>query len=269
MPSNQSNSCGILKEKNNMAMAHLLLKKNYIYYITVIILIGMMTSTTILVKQRKQKIIEIREQNQKIEYLKKINLLFNFKVIKTRETKPLNRPKSIKHKEITGFDYLFINYAAKIRWDWRLLAALSYQESRLNFRAISPVGARGLMQIMPATARQYGIPCEFLEDPVLNIATAAIYLAFLQQHFSDVTKGEQIFYILAGYNGGYNHIRDAMGLCKKYGGNQYSWGDVAYWVLQLNRIKDPIVKYGKMNGSETVNYVKNVLIYYKYIKYIS
>lgn len=164
--------------------------------------------------------------------------------------------------EISQYDHLFMRYAPIARWDWKLMAAQCYQESCFDPRAYSWAGARGLMQIMPATAAHLGLPEKDIFDPEQNIYAAARYIAELNKHFNDVRNPvERQMYALASYNGGYFHIRDAMRLAQKYGKNPYRWNDVAEYVLKLQQAEyynDPVVKYGYMRGSETVGYVSRI-----------
>ena len=87
-------------------------------------------------------------------------------------------------------------------------------------------------------------------------------MAEMGSKFGDVPSAEQrMYYALACYNGGYHHIRDAMALARKHGRNPYRWDDVAQQVLNLSNpqyYRDPVVKYGYMRGSETVNYVARI-----------
>lgn len=163
---------------------------------------------------------------------------------------------------ISQWDALFVAYSRPIRWDWRLMAAQCYQESTFDPQARSWAGACGLMQIMPSTARSLGLPMEKIHDPESNIAAAAKYLGLLDAKFSDVRdREERTNFVLASYNGGFFHIRDAMTLAEKYGGNPHRWSDVAKYVLLLSQpayYRDPAVKHGYMRGSETVGYVAKI-----------
>lgn len=163
---------------------------------------------------------------------------------------------------ISHYDHLFRRYAPLARWDWRLLAAQCYQESTFDPNAKSWAGALGLMQIMPGTASQLGLPMEKIHDPESNIAAAAKYLGHLEAKFSDVpSRYDKKNFVLACYNGGYNHIRDAMALAKRDGKDCKSWDVVSEYVLKLSQPKyyrDPIVKYGYMRGTETVDYVYRI-----------
>ena len=170
----------------------------------------------------------------------------------------LNAPKGI----ISRYDALFQRYASLAHTDWRLLAALSYQESKFNPTAVSWAGAKGLMQLMPATARQLGITEGNIFDPATNIEGGARTLGSLQALFIDIfSTDERLNFALASYNGGYGHIRDAMRLAAKHGHNARRWSEVADYVLALSEplyYNDPVVRNGYMRGTETVNYVRQV-----------
>lgn len=170
---------------------------------------------------------------------------------------------------ISNYDHLFKRYAPIARWDWRLLAAQCYQESCFDPKAYSLAGAKGLMQIMPETARHLGLADSEVYEPEQNIYAAVRYINELNSHFTDIRNPEERkFFILASYNGGFFHIRDAMALAKKNGKNPHKWIHVAEYVLKLSTpecYNDPVVKYGYMRGSETANYVS--AIYSRWQKY--
>ncbi len=170
---------------------------------------------------------------------------------------------------ISSYDHLFMRYAPLARWDWRLMAAQCYQESTFDPQAYSWAGAKGLMQIMPSTAAELGLAQADIYEPEPNIHAAARYIAKLNGLFQDIRNPqERQLFVLASYNGGHFHIRDAMALAKKNGRNPYHWNDVAEYVLKLETpqyYRDPTVKYGYMRGSETVNYVSR--IYDRWMQY--
>ena len=170
----------------------------------------------------------------------------------------LNRSKGV----ISRYDHLFQRYSGTARMDWRLMAAQCYQESCFDPNAKSWAGACGLMQIMPSTADHLGLPMSAIHDAESNVAAAAKYMAELQGHFSDIGDPTQrVLFALAAYNGGYHHIRDAMTLTRKHGGNPYNWGHVREYVLRLAQpayYRDPVVKYGFMRGTETADYVDRI-----------
>lgn len=170
----------------------------------------------------------------------------------------LNRSKGV----ISRYDHLFQRYSGTARMDWRLMAAQCYQESCFDPNAKSWAGACGLMQIMPSTADHLGLPMSAIHDAESNVAAAAKYMAELQGHFSDIGDSTQrVLFALAAYNGGFHHIRDAMNLTRKHGGNPYNWGHVREYVLRLAQpayYRDPVVKYGFMRGTETADYVDRI-----------
>lgn len=170
----------------------------------------------------------------------------------------LNRQGGI----ISRYDGLFQQYSRSIGWDWHLMAAQCYQESTFDPMAQSWAGAKGLMQIMPSTADHLGLARSDMNDPEKNIAAAARYLKELEGHFSDIRdRRERQNFVLAAYNGGFFHIRDAMALAERDGKNPHRWDDVSFYVLHLAEpeyYKNPLVKYGYMRGSETHGYVKSI-----------
>lgn len=162
---------------------------------------------------------------------------------------------------ISRYDGLFMRYAPVARVDWRLLAAQCYQESTFDAHARSWAGACGLMQIMPSTATHLGLSMADIWSPQANIESAARYMAELADKFQDVGAGERHFFVLASYNGGASHIRDAMALTRKYGGNPHRWSDVSVFVERLSSpayYNDPVVGNGYMRGQETVDYVARI-----------
>lgn len=164
---------------------------------------------------------------------------------------------------ISRFDNLFRKYAPTARMDWTLLAAQCYQESCFDPMAHSWAGACGLMQIMPSTATQLGLPHSDLYDPEQNIKAAVRYMADLIGKFNDVpARKERLCFALASYNGGIHHVRDAMALARSNGKDPHRWADVRNYILALQSpqyYRDPVVKNGYMRGSETVDYVDRIM----------
>ena len=180
------------------------------------------------------------------------------------------------HREnINSAEFLFRKYAPQINWDWRLLAALVYTESNFNPSAVSWAGAKGLMQLMPSTARAYGVPAGMESDPEQSIKGGVRYISELQKIFSKVKDDkERILFVLASYNSGIGHVFDAMALAEKYGKDKYVWnGSVSIYMLLKNKeeyYNDPVCKNGYFRGTETYNFVRDVLtradVYIKNIK---
>ncbi len=164
---------------------------------------------------------------------------------------------------ISTYDAHFKQAAAVTGWDWRLIAAQCYQESGFDPAAVSWAGACGLMQIMPGTGQELGVTPDELYHPEINVSAAARYIVQLNSLFSDIRSHEErLKFVLAAYNGGAGHVRDAMALTRKSGKNPQRWDDVAHYVLRLSEARyyrDPVVKYGYMIGSETCSYVEAVM----------
>ncbi|HEY0319510.1 MAG TPA: transporter substrate-binding domain-containing protein [Pyrinomonadaceae bacterium] len=164
--------------------------------------------------------------------------------------------------KLCQYDDLLKQYAAELNWDWRLLAAQTFQESRFKPDARSWAGAAGLLQLMPATARQYGVRNPL--NPEENIQGAVRFLKWLNDFWSEQIPddAERLKFILASYNTGAGHVQDAQRLAKKYGGDPNVWADVSYWLLQKSTQQystDPVVKFGFCRGLEPVNYVTLIL----------
>lgn len=170
---------------------------------------------------------------------------------------------------LSPFDDLLKRAAPRLGWDWRLLASQAYQESEFNPRARSWAGAMGLLQLMPATARQNGVQDAY--DPEQNVDGAIRFTTFLQEYWGDkiADPGERLRFVLASYNTGHGHVEDARRLTVKNGGNDQVWSDVAYWLLQKSKREvytDPVVRYGFSRGLEPVTYVRSVLQRYEHYR---
>ena len=164
--------------------------------------------------------------------------------------------------KLCAYDDLLKQYANELNWDWRLLAAQTFQESRFKPDAHSWAGASGLLQLMPATAREYGVKNSL--DPADNVQGAVKFLKWLDGFWREriTDDNERLKFVLASYNTGAGHVQDAQRLTEKYGGNPQSWEDVSYWLLQKSTQEystDPVVKFGFCRGLEPVNYVSLIL----------
>lgn len=163
---------------------------------------------------------------------------------------------------LSEFDGLLKQAAGELGWDWRLLAAQTYQESKFQPEARSWAGAMGLLQLMPGTAREVGVRDPY--DPADNVGGGARYLARLTSQWEDEIPDpdERLKFVLASYNTGRGHVQDAQRLAEKNGGDPQVWDDVAYWLLQKSKrsvYTDPVVRYGFSRGLEPVMYVAKIL----------
>jgi membrane-bound lytic murein transglycosylase F len=160
----------------------------------------------------------------------------------------------------------FIKAAAKKHgFDWRLIAAQIYQESHLNPWAKSQAGARGLMQILPSTAKDLGIGDLF--DPVQNINAGVQHLKDLYDHFDQAHGEDRLLIALAAYNIGQGHINDARNLAKKKGLDPDKWVSLSKTLPLLQYRKYFMnTQYGFCRGTEPIRYIKQILIYYDVLK---
>ncbi len=164
---------------------------------------------------------------------------------------------------ISAFDDYFKRYAEIVGWDWRLIASLSYQESRFNHNAVSWAGAIGIMQLMPGTADFLNVDTEAGASE--HIAGGIRYLKWLDQRLTNEIEDEheRVRFVLASYNVGLGHVLDARRLAKKYGKDPNVWKDnVDYFVLNKSNPKyylDPVVRHGYARGQEPYRYVTEII----------
>jgi len=170
---------------------------------------------------------------------------------------------SISGYKLSPYDSIIKDGARRLHWDWLLLASVVYQESKFINHGESWAGARGLMQLMPATARRFG--AKNLDDPNQNIRAGVKYLQFLDRYWSRriPDDDQRLKFVLASYNAGLSHIIDASKLAEKNKRNPMYWEDsVEYFLLKKSESKyyrDPDMLAGYCKCQETVNYVKDVL----------
>jgi len=171
--------------------------------------------------------------------------------------------------KISKYDDLVKKYNTNLGWDWRLVKALIYQESKFDKNNKSWTGATGLMQLMPATAKELGVTD--VNDPDQNIKAGISYLKTMYDQWEEIPDSVQrIKFAIASYNSGYSHVKDAQRLTKKYNKDPSIWDKgVDEFILKLSKPKyfnDPIVKFGYVRGSEPYNYINEVFNRYENYK---
>ncbi len=150
-------------------------------------------------------------------------------------------------------------------FDWRLIAAMAYQESHLDPRARSPAGAYGLMQLTRRTARSYGV--RELYDPAANLAAGIQHLRKLYNFFNKATGRNRLFIAMAAYNVGQGHILDARNLARDRDLDPDNWAVLSEMLPLLSEeayYKDAI--YGYCRGAEPVRYVERIMVYYDILR---
>ncbi len=180
--------------------------------------------------------------------------------------------ENLRHGIISDYDNLFKKHATLINWDWRILAAQAWVESRFKPNARSWAGATGLMQLMPRTARAYGLNDNEFTNPDKNIEAAVKSIKDLDKSLMKYVPddNERIYFIIAAYNSGIGHIYDAIALAKKYGKDPSRWfgnvEDALLWKANPEYYNDDACRFGYFRGKQTVAYVKEVFKHYNIYK---
>lgn len=163
-------------------------------------------------------------------------------------------------RQLSPYDDIVREYAGQYGFDWRLLVAQMFQESGFNTDSRSWVGARGLMQIMPRTAQQVGVTGD-LSDPEVNIHASILYLDWLRDRFEeDLAVQDRMWFMLAAFNAGTGHVRDARRLADRLGLDPDRWFDnVEVAMLKLSQPKYyQRARFGYVRGNEPVEYVRAI-----------
>jgi membrane-bound lytic murein transglycosylase F len=160
---------------------------------------------------------------------------------------------------ISPYDAQVQKYAEEYGFDWALIVAQMYQESRFDPKAESWAGAQGLMQILPTTGDLFGV--DDLHGVDTSIQTGVRYLAWLHQRFEpELTVQDRMWFTLGSYNAGLGHVRDARILARKMGWNPDRWfNNVERAMLLLSRRSFyQLATHGYARGKETVDYVREI-----------
>lgn len=169
---------------------------------------------------------------------------------------------------ISPYDHLFKKYSRELGWDWRLLAAVVYQESRFSIGTVSPRGAVGLMQVKPQTAGTYGI--SDLVNPEKNLEAGVRHLKRLQKMMrkSGLEGEELIKFTLAAYNAGEGRIADCRRFAESNNSDSGKWSEIVALIPMMREdsiLENKDVRLGKFQGYETISYVENIMALYNSI----
>jgi len=156
--------------------------------------------------------------------------------------------------------------AEKHGFDWRLIAAMVYQESHFNPYARSYTGVRGLMQVTQRTAGEMGINNRM--KPEQSVKAGVAYLAKIYNRFDEIENpATRMQFALASYNVGYGHVRDAQDICRQKGWDPEKWSSLKKALPLLRERKYyKNTTYGYARGTEPVRYVRRIMTYYDIIK---
>lgn len=165
-------------------------------------------------------------------------------------------------KRLPKYRHLFEYAGKEFNVDWRLLAAMAYQESHWNPRAVSPTGVKGIMMLTLATSKYLGVKNR--RDPVESIRGGATFYSRILKKFPErIEAVDRMWLTVASYNVGYGHVEDIRIITQTRGGNADTWNDVRKNLPLLRKKKwYKKTKHGYARGNETVTYVENIRSYY-------
>ncbi len=202
----------------------------------------------LLAKENRSTIGEVRRKYFKRRALSnKANMVFS----------------SLTGEQISPYDDVIKMESEKIGWDWRLVSAVIYQESKFEIWKQSWAGAFGIFQFMPSTAHSYGISPNSSAEDQIKAGIRKLKKNYNQWLEIIPDSSEAIKFTLATFNAGRAHIDDARALCEVYELDDLVWdNNVAEMVKNLAKptyYRHQVVKYGYCRGSETYKYVSEIL----------
>ncbi len=171
------------------------------------------------------------------------------------------------HSKLPRHKRMIQQVAREYQMDWRLLAAIAYQESHWSPTATSPTGVRGMMMLTLPTAREMGV--ENRLDPGQSLRGGARYLKNIKRRLpNDIYEPDRTWLALAAYNIGMGHMEDARVLTERHGGDPHLWRDV---MENLPLLQKPdyyqTVRHGFARGQEAATYVQNIRHYYSILEW--
>jgi len=169
------------------------------------------------------------------------------------------RAESLKKGQLSPYDAIIKSHSNQYDFDWRMVVAQMFQESRFDPQAKSWAGALGLMQVMPRTAKELGI--DRLHNPEQSVKAGVKYLDWLRDRFEpELAVSDRMWFVLAAYNAGVGHVRDARRLAKQKGWEANRWfGNVERAMLLLSKRKyAKAARHGYVRGAEPVKYVREI-----------
>lgn len=171
-------------------------------------------------------------------------------------------------KRLPRYQDFFEQAANEHELDWRLIAAMGYQESHWDPSAVSPTGVRGIMMLTLKTAKDMKIKNRL--DPKSSISGGAKYFKMTHERMDEnIPEPDRTWMAMAAYNVGYYHLEDARNITKKLKKNPNRWIDVKQALPLLAKRKwYKQTRYGYARGWEPVQYVENIRSYYDILKWV-
>jgi len=192
-------------------------------------------------------------------------ILHKYLNMKSFSEKAQDEFSSVGGGKISKYDKEIQIVAEEYNWDWRLLAAVIYQESKFVDGKESWAGAYGLLQFMPGVGPEYGVYPD--SPPLVQIRGGMKKITKNYKDWEAIPDTiQRLKFTLATYNAGLGHVQDAQRIAEKYGKNPLIWDDhVEDFILKLSKPKyyqDEVCQYGYLRGVETYQYVRKVFIRY-------
>lgn len=233
---------------------------------------GLPVRSALVLEDKVPHAVAMRKRNPQLkqaldDFIKRVyrsefyNVTYNKYFKSRRSVQRLARGRVIDalKGQISPYDKLVRKYSDRYGFDWRLVTAQMYQESKFDPQAKSHVGARGLMQLMPRTAKAMGV--KNTSDPASSIRGGVKYLDWLRDRFdAKLPLSERLWFTLAAYNAGAGHVHDARRLARQIGLDPNRWFEHTEEAMLLLARKQYAKKarYGYVNGREPVNYVRDI-----------
>ena len=202
---------------------------------------------------------KINEINTWINYIKASGEFDSIKSRYRSAGNPIKKAeKGIITQYVSPYDKCIKQCAVELGWDWRMLAAVVYQESKFSINSKSHRGAQGLMQVMPSTSARYGI--NDLVNPENNLKAGTQHIKMLQNIWKkrELEHSELIKFTLASYNAGEGKILECRRFATERGINADKWENIVGIIPEMR-------EEGLFQGYETIAYVENILSIYEAI----
>ena len=166
-------------------------------------------------------------------------------------------------ERLPNYKHLFIEASKEFDIHWALLAAISYQESHWDPRAISKTGVRGLMMLTQKTAKEMGVTKR--TDPHESVMGGSLYLQKILDRLPEsIPITDKTWMSLAAYNAGFKHLKDTRNLAKEMGKDPNSWNEVNKVLpLHLEKTLTLDKKVTNQRAQETIDYVDKIKLFYK------
>jgi len=167
------------------------------------------------------------------------------------------------------YEEIFHSAAEEFDMDWRLLAAIGYQESHWDPAAVSPTGVRGIMMLTENTASFMGVDDRV--DPAQSIVGGSAYLARMKRRFpAAIREPDRTWFALAAYNVGFSHVQDARKITRQLDQDPNLWVNVRPNFAKLSQRRwYTQTEHGYAPGWEPVAYVENVRNYYDILVWLT